>query len=749
MARTVAPPPSPPAEPLAVKLREALEERYLAYALSTIMGRALPDARDGLKPVHRRILYGMQVLRLDPATAFKKCAKIVGDVMGDFHPHGDQAIYDALVRLAQDFSSRYPLVDGQGNFGNIDGDPAAAYRYTEARMTEFAKLLLEGIEHDTVDLRPNYSGDKDEPIVLPAAFPNLLANGAQGIAVGMATSIPPHNIVELCDAALHLVAHPDADNAALVGFVKGPDFPTGGICVEDAASIAESYRTGRGSFRLRARWAVEPGERGMWTVVVTEVPYGVQKSRLIERLAEVINEKKSPLIADVRDESAEDVRVVIEPRARNVSPEVMMEHLFRLTELEVRVPLNMNVLVDGVVPRVVGLGEALKQWLDHRRNVLVRRSRHRLGEIERRLEVLAGMLIVFLNLDEVIRIIREENDPKAELKRVFSLTELQAEYVLDTRLRALRRLEEMQLRKEHDKLVKERDGLLGLVGSDAQQWRAVSGQIREIRKTYGPETPLGRRRTDFAALPFFDATVSSQSFVEREPVTVVVSEKGWIRTLKGHGAELTALTFKGDDKLRLAFPTETTGRIVVLATDGKVFTLEVAKLPGGRGFGEPLRLMADLGEGEDVVAVLPYEEGGKVLVASSDGRGFVAAMADLVVGTRKGKALIGPTAPAKAKLLIPAKGDHVAVVSNDRHMAVFPLVQIPAMSRGKGVKLQRAVAGVSDLRVFALAEGLRWQDASGKDHVLSQKDMLPWMGNRADRGRLPPRGFRRDNRFGD
>ena len=748
MARTAPTPPSLPAEPIVVKLREALEERYLAYALSTIMGRALPDARDGLKPVHRRILYGMQVLRLDPATAFKKCAKIVGDVMGDFHPHGDQAIYDALVRLAQDFSSRYPLVDGQGNFGNIDGDPAAAYRYTEARMTDFAKLLLDGIEHDTVDLRPNYSGDKEEPVVLPAAFPNLLANGAQGIAVGMATSIPPHNIVELCDASLHLIAHPEADNAEMVGFVRGPDFPTGGVCVEDAASIAESYRTGRGSFRLRARWAVEQGERGAWSVVVTEVPYGVQKSRLIERLAEVINEKKTPLVADVRDESAEDVRVVIEPRTRSVEAGMMMEHLFRLTELEVRVPLNMNVLVDGVVPRVIGLTEALRQWLEHRRAVLVRQSRHRLAEIERRLELLAGMLIVFLNLDEVIRIVREEDDPKAELKRVFELTDLQADYVLDTRLRALRRLEEMQLRKEHDRLVKERDGLLGLVASEPQQWKSIAAQVREIRKKYGPDTPLGRRRTTFAPLPYFDATVSTQSFIEREPVTVVVSDKGWFRTLKGHGADLATLSFKGDDSLRLAFPAETTGRIVVLATDGKVFTLDVARLPGGRGFGEPLRLMADLGEGEDVAAVMPFEEGARVLLATSDGRGFVAAMTDLIVGTRKGKALMAPTAPAKAKLMVPARGDHVAVVSNDRHMAVFPLIQVPAMARGKGVKLQRAIAGLSDLRVFTLAEGLPWQDAAGKDHVLNQKDILPWMGNRADRGRLPPRGFRRDNRFG-
>ena len=749
MVKTVPKPPLPPSEPIVVNLREALEERYLAYALSTIMGRALPDARDGLKPVHRRILYGMQVLRLDPATAFKKCAKIVGDVMGDFHPHGDQAIYDALVRLAQDFSSRYPLVDGQGNFGNIDGDPAAAYRYTEARMTDFAKLLLDGIEDDTVDLRDNYSGDKQEPVVLPAAFPNLLANGAQGIAVGMATSIPPHNIIELCDAALHLIAHPDADHAELVRIVVGPDFPTGGICVDEASVIAENYRTGRGSFRLRARWAKEDGERGTWSVVVTEIPYGVQKSRLIERLAEVITEKKSPLVADVRDESAEDIRVVIEPRSRSVDPKVMMEHLFRLTELETRVPLNMNVLVDGVVPRVVGLGEALKQWLDHRRVVLVRRSRHRLAEIDRRLEVLAGMLIVFLNLDEVIRIIREEDDPKASLKSTFALSDIQADYVLDTRLRSLRRLEEMQLQKENDKLAREKQGLEALLTSEAAQWKTVSAQIREVKKRYGADTPLGRRRTIFEALPGLDASATAQSFIEREPVTVVVSEKGWIRTLKGHVAETAGLTFKGDDRLSLAFFTETTARIVVLATDGKVFTLDVGKLPGGRGLGEPMRLMVDLGEGEDVAAVLPFEESGKVLVASSDGRGFLAAMTDLVVGTRKGKALISPGLGAKAKLMIRASGDHVAVVSNDRHMLVFPLSQINEVARGKGVTLQRAVAGLSDVRLFTLKEGLAWQDASGKQRTLSQKDLLPWFGKRADRGRQPPKGFRRDNRFGD
>ena len=747
MVRTAPPPPPRGPEATIVQLREALEERYLAYALSTIMGRALPDARDGLKPVHRRILYGMQVLRLDPATSFKKCAKIVGDVMGDFHPHGDQAIYDALVRLAQDFSSRYPLVDGQGNFGNIDGDPAAAYRYTEARMTEVAKLLLEGIDDDTVDLRDNYSGEKQEPVVLPAAFPNLLANGSQGIAVGMATSIPPHNAAELCDAALHLIAHPGTESAELVRFVQGPDFPTGGIVVDDAATIADNYRTGRGSFRLRARWMREDTGRGTWAIVVTEIPYGVQKSRLIERLAEVVNEKKTPLIGDVRDESTEDVRVVIEPRSKSVDPAVLMEHLFRLTELEARIPLNLNVLVDGVVPRVIGLADALKQWLDHRRVVLVRRSRHRLAEIDRRLEVLAGMLIVFLNLDEVIRIIREEDEPKTSLKATFSLSDLQADYVLDTRLRSLRRLEELQLRKEHDALTKERAGLAELIDSEPAQWKSVAAQIREVRRKYGPATPLGKRRTSFESVPGIDATVSAQAMIEREPTTVVVSQKGWIRTLRGHVADTATLTFKGDDALSIAFFTETTGRIVVLASDGRVFSLEVSRLPSGRGYGEPLRLMAELGEGEDVAAVLPYEEGARVLLVSSEGRGFLAPMSELVSGTRKGKSLMAPTAPAKAKMMLPVKGDHVAVISNDRHFLIFPLVQVPEMARGKGVILQRSPRGVSDVRVIALDEGLRWTDATGKERNLAGKDLQTWLGRRSDRGHLPPRGFPKTNKF--
>ena len=746
MAKTPAP-PAAPAEPILVELRDALEERYLAYALSTIMGRALPDARDGLKPVHRRILYGMQVLKLDPATAFKKCAKIVGDVMGDFHPHGDQAIYDALVRLAQDFSSRYPLVDGQGNFGNIDGDPAAAYRYTEARLTTIAKLLLEGIDEDAIDFRDNYSGDKQEPIVLPAAFPNLLANGSQGIAVGMATSVPPHNLAELCDAALYLIAHPEAGAEQLITFVPGPDFPTGGIIVDSQASIVEAYRTGRGSFRVRARWTREDAPRS-WSVVITEIPYGVQKSRLIEKLAELINEKKLPLVADVRDESTEDVRVVIEPRSKTVPPALLMESLYRLTELEARVPLNMNVLVDGVVPRVIGLAEALQQWLDHRRTVLQRRSRHRRAEIEHRLEVLAGMIIAFLNLDEVIRIIREEDEPKDVLRARFELSDTQANYILDTRLRSLRRLEEMQLRREHDALTEERKALDSLLDSPAAQWKTITQQIRDVKRKYGPDTPLGRRRTSFEAMPVIQETALIEAMVEREPVTVVLSDKGWVRALKGHVTALDALAFKGDDKLRLSFLTESTAKILVITTDGKVFTLEASRLPGGRGVGEPLRIMVDIDEGEDVAFVMPYRTGTRLMLVASDGRGFSVSQDDMIGGTRKGKALMGIDPGGKVMLAVPCEGDHVAVIGQNRKLLVFPLVQLPQLARGKGMRLQRYKdGGLSDAKIFTLADGLTWRDTSGRTWTVAAADLRDWIGNRAEAGRLPPKGFPKTNKF--
>jgi topoisomerase-4 subunit A len=753
MGKTVDPksvPPGPDGGAELINLKDALEERYLAYALSTIMGRALPDARDGLKPVHRRILYGMQILRLDPGTAFKKCAKIVGDVMGSFHPHGDQAIYDALVRLAQDFSSRYPLIDGQGNFGNIDGDAPAAYRYTEARMTDIAALLLEGIDEDAIDFRENYSGDQKEPVVLPAAFPNMLANGAQGIAVGMATSIPPHNLAELCDAAHYLVGHPNANSDQLFSFVQGPDFPTGGIIVDNAESIKEAYRTGRGSFRIRARWEKEDAGRGTWVAVVTEIPYMVQKSRLIEKLAELLNDKKLPLVADIRDESAEDVRIVIEPRSRTIEPELMMATLFKLSELETRFAMNMNVLVDGKVPRVVSLSDALKQWLDHRREVLLRRSRDRLKDIEHRLEVLAGMLIVFLNLDEVIRIIREEDEPKDALMARFALSEVQANYILDTRLRSLRKLEEMQLKGEHDELTKEKADIESLLGDEKRQWKVIQLQIREIRKKFGPETKIGKRRTTFAeAHETVDVDMVSEALIEREPITVVVSEKGWVRALKGHQADLASLQFKGDDSLQTSFFAETISKILVLATNGRVHTIDASKLPGGRGFGEPIRILTEIEEGADVAAVFPYQQGVKVLVASSAGNGFIVSQDEMIGTTRKGKGLINVSGSEKAAIIVPADGDHVAVIGENRKLLVFPLDQVPEMARGKGVRLQKYKdGGVADAKVFAMADGLTWKDSAGRTFTVAKAELAEWIGSRADAGRLPPKGFPKNNRFG-
>src|SRR6202163_686918 len=580
MGKQLIPPPSGNVEEIA--LREALEQRYLAYVLSTIMHRALPDARDGLKPVHRRILYGMRLLNLNPTAAFKKSAKIVGDVMGSFHPHGDQAIYDAMVRLAQDFSSRYPLVDGQGNFGNIDGDNPAAYRYTEARMTDVARLLLDGIDEDGVEFRPNYDGQSKEPIVLPGGFPNLLANGAQGIAVGMATSIPPHNVAELCDAALHLIDKPEAKSKTLLKWVKGPDFPTGGIIVDSKESIAEAYMTGRGSFRTRARWSQEEGARGTWVIVITEIPWLVQKSRLTERIAELLNDKKLPLVGDVRDESAEDIRLVIEPKSRAVDPELLMESLFRLTELESRISLNLNVLMKGRIPKVLGLAECLREWLDHLRDVLVRRTNYRKVQIEHRLEVLGGYLIAYPNIDRVIKIIRNEDEPKPSLMKAFKLTEVQADAILNMRLRNLRKLEEFEIRTEDKNLRTELKGIKALLGSETEQWSKVGDQVRKVRDLFGPKTPLGKRRTMFADAPEHDLAAIEEAFVEREPVTVVVSEKGWVRTLKGHVADLSGLTFKTDDQLGSAFFAETTSKLLLFATNGRFYSLEVSKLPGGR-----------------------------------------------------------------------------------------------------------------------------------------------------------------------
>ncbi|MCA0400464.1 MAG: DNA topoisomerase IV subunit A [Proteobacteria bacterium] len=741
-------PVDPPAEDNveSVALREALEERYLAYALSTIMHRALPDARDGLKPVHRRILYGMHLLKLDPAAAFKKSAKIVGDVMGTFHPHGDQAIYDALVRLAQDFSSRYPLVDGQGNFGNIDGDSAAAYRYTEARMTEVARLLLAGIDEDAVPFRPNYDGLNEEPIVLPGAFPNLLANGSQGIAVGMATSIPPHNAAELCAAAIALIDDPAASLDTLMSHVPGPDFPTGGIIVEGPTSLRETYRTGRGSVRTRARWHKEETGRGGYVVVVTEIPYLVQKSRLIEKIAELLNEKKLPLLADIRDESAEDVRIVLEPRARNVEPELLMEALFKLTELETRFSVNMNVLIDGKVPKVVGLAEALRAFLDHRREVLVRRSRHRLGKIDARLEILGGLIIAFLNLDEVIRIIREEDEPRPVLMARFGLSEVQANAILDTRLRQLRKLEEMALRKEHGDLTKEKADIEALLASDAKQWKTVRWEIGETGKAFSKETQLGKRRTTFGEVGEVSVDVA-EALIEREPITVVVTAKGWIRALKGHGVDLTNLQFKGDDSLAFAFASETIAKIILMASDGKAFTLDASKLPGGRGFGEPIRLMVDLDSEADIIAAFPYQAGRKRLIAAKDARGFVVSEDDLVANTRKGRQVMNVD-DARLWFAVPVEGDMVAIIGENRKLLAFPLNEIAELPRGKGVRLQRyKEGGLSDVKTFASETGLTWLDSAGRTFTLKGEDLREWLGHRAEAGRLPPKGFPRANKF--
>ena len=739
-------PADSPIEP--VNLREALEERYLAYALSTIMHRALPDVRDGLKPVHRRILYAMRELRLNPDSAYKKCAKIVGEVMGNFHPHGDQAIYDALVRLAQDFAVRYPLVDGQGNFGNIDGDNPAAMRYTEARMTEVALALLADIENDTVDFRETYDGANQEPVVLPAAFPNLLANGSSGIAVGMATNIPPHNVEELCNALLHLIKHPNATVEKLVEFVPGPDFPTGGVLVESRENVIEAYKTGRGGFRLRARWHREDTGRGMYQIVVTEIPYQVQKSKLVEKLADLITERKLPLIGDVRDESAEEIRLVIEPKSRTVDETLLMESLFKLSDLEIRFGLNMNILSAGQIPNVLGLRDVLWQWLEHRIEVLVRRSQNRLQKIEHRLEVLDGYLIAFLNIDEVIRIIRFEDEPKQELIARFSLTDVQAEAILNLRLRALSRLEEMQIRAEHERLSAEKLDLEALLASEDRQWQAVAGEVRDVRKSYAKDTELGRRRTDFADAPEIEIDLD-QAMIEREPITVILSEKGWIRALKGHQDDLSRLDFKQGDRLKFAFHAQTTDRLLAFTTNGKFFTLTGDQLPGGRGHGEPLRLMIDLEENHDVAAFFTHKPGRKLLVASVAGYGFVVNEDDVTASTRKGKQVLNVAGADEAKCCVPADGNMVATVGENRKMLVFGRDEVNEMTRGKGVILQRLKgSALSDVRVFEASEGLTWLDSAGRTFTMSLHDLEDWHGVRAQSGKVAPRGFPRSNRFG-
>ncbi|MDE2574537.1 MAG: DNA topoisomerase IV subunit A [Rhodospirillales bacterium] len=725
-------------------LANALSERYLAYALSTIMARSLPDVRDGLKPVHRRLVYAMHLLRLDPAAGFKKCARIVGDVMGKFHPHGDASIYDAMVRLAQDFAARYPLVDGQGNFGNIDGDNAAAMRYTEARLTEIAKALLAGIDEDAVDFRPTYDGEENEPLVLPGGFPNLLANGAAGIAVGMATSIPPHNAGEVCAAALHLVRHPEASVAELLAHMPGPDFPTGGVVVEERASILQAYETGRGGFRLRARWAVERGKHGTWSIVVTEIPYQVQKARLIEQIAQLLEEKKLPLLGDLRDESAETLRLVLEPKTRGVEPDVLMATLFRATALETRFSLNMNVLTADHTPMVLGLRDVLRQWLDHRHEVLIRRSNHRRAAIERRLEILEGYLAVFLNLDEVIRIIRHEDEPKPVLMATFSLADVQAEAILNMRLRALRRLEEMEIRREHKALGRELRELQGLLKDSAKRWERIAGELEETRQKFGGGA-LGARRTELADAPA-PIEVATEAFVEREPITVVLSEKGWIRAVKGHGIDGDAQKFKEGDRLRLLVPCETTDRLCLFATNGRAYTLKAGDLPRGRGDGQAVRVLADLTNEDDVATIFIWRAGLRYLVASSAGRGFVVKSDDLLAEKRTGKTVLNLKPGEEAVRCVPAAGDHVAVIGQNKKLLVFPLDQVPEMARGAGVMLQKYKdGGLADAKVFALADGLTWRLG---EKTRTETDLRDWLGERAQAGRLPPSGFPKSGRFG-
>ncbi|MTI09803.1 DNA topoisomerase IV subunit A [Curvivirga aplysinae] len=726
-------------------LADALSERYLAYAMSTITSRSLPDVRDGLKPVHRRLLHAMRELKLNPESGFKKCARIVGDVMGKYHPHGDAAIYDAMVRLAQEFAVRYPLVDGQGNFGNVDGDNAAAMRYTEARMTAVAQALLQGIDEDAVDFRSTYDGEGSEPVVLPAAFPNLLANGATGIAVGMATSIPPHNVAELCEALLHLIKFPNAGFDKLIDMVKGPDFPTGGVLCESRETIQEAYATGKGSFRVRAKYEVEKLKAGTWQLVVTEIPYQVQKAKLIEKVAELINSKKIAILDDIRDESAEDIRIVLEPKSRNVEPDMLMESLYRQTDLESRVSLNLNVLAEnGKVPKVMNLREALQAFLDHRHDVLIRRSTFRKEQIERRLEILEGYLICYLNLDEVIRIIREEDEAKKELIKAFNLTELQAESILNMRLRSLRKLEEMEIRNEHEKLTTELNGLKELLADESLRWKSVSAEISEIRKTYGEKTELGMRRTDIGDAPSA-VVVPLDALIEKEPITIVCSQKGWVRGMKGHLTDFSDIKYKEGDGPRFAIHAQTTDKLLVFATNGRFYTLGADKLPGGRGHGEPLRLMVDLGNEDDIVQLLIYNENRKLLVASDDGRGFVVNEKDVIAQTRNGKQVLNVGGNVEAKLCVPVHGDHVAVIGQNRKLLVFPVADMPEMGRGKGVILQKYKdGGIADLKVFKMEDGLTW--ASG-ERTRIVTDLTEWFGKRAQAGRMPPPGFPRNNKF--
>ncbi len=732
----------------------ALSDRYLAYALSTIMSRSLPDVRDGLKPVHRRLLWAMRLLKLDPKMGYKKCARVVGDVIGKYHPHGDQSVYDAMVRLAQDFSVRYQLVDGQGNFGNIDGDNAAAMRYTEARLTAVAALLMDGLDEDAVDFRETYDGEEEEPIVFPGAFPNLLGNGSAGIAVGMATSIPPHNIGELIDACQMLIdvrrdPTKNCSTKMLVRRVQGPDFPTGGICVENEESIINSYETGKGSFRLRARWEEEDQGRGSYLIVVTEIPYQVQKSKLIEKIAELIADKKLPILSDVRDESTEEVRVVIEPRNRNVEPKILMESLFKLTDLEIRFSLNMNVITTDNTPRVVSLRDALEMFLDHQLEVLVRKSQYRLDKIDRRLEILSGYMIAYLNLDEIIRIIREEDDAKIGLMETFKLTEVQAEAILNMRLRSLRKLEEVELKTEYDKLSGERSGLIALLDSADLQWISVGDALAKTKGLFGPDTDIGKRRTTFAEAPATEM-VPIEAMIDKEPITILCSKRGWIRSMSGHVKDDQELKYKEGDEERFRFHAQTTDKILMFATSGKMFTLGADKLPGGRGHGEPVRLMVDMDNNDEIIELLPYVPGSKLFVASNIGKGFVAEADNVIAMKKGGKQLLNVKDDVVAThcLQITAQHDSVAIIGDNRKLLIYALEEVPSLNRGQGVALQKyKQGGMADITLFHREEGLSWPMGGDTGRTRTETELQVWVGKRAGAGRLPPTGFPRNNKF--
>ena len=728
-----------------VKLKEELSKRYLSYAMSTIVARSLPDVRDGLKPVHRRLLYAMRQLKLDPKSGFKKCARVVGDVIGKYHPHGDSAVYGAMVRLAQDFSVRYPLVDGQGNFGNIDGDGAAAMRYTEARLTEFAMALMEGLNENAVDFMDTYDGEEQEPAVMPAAVPNLLCNGSAGIAVGMATNIPPHNLGEVADALLYMIKNPECETADLVKFVKGPDFPTGGLIIADQKAIVNAYETGKGYFRIRAKWEKEDLGKGQYQIVVTEIPYQVIKSKLIEKIAQLLEDKKLPLLADVRDESAHDVRIVLEPKNRSVDANLLMEHLFKQTELEIRFAMNMNVLSSDCVPRVMSLKEVLKEYLNHRHKVLIRKSQFRLDKILARLEILSGYLVAYLNLDEVIRIIREEDDAKAVLMAKFALTDNQAEAILNMKLRNLRKLEEEEIRAEFDELTEEKNGLEALLGSEEMRFAKLAEEINQTKEKFGKKTALGKRRSQFADMPE-DVDVPIEVMVEKEPITVILSQKGWIRSMKGYVPLTDEFKFKEDDALQSVIHAYTTDKIILFDTSGKFFNINASEIPSGRGFGQPVRLMADLGVNDNVCAMFVFEKGAKYVVSSDCGHGFVIDEGHLLAQTRNGRKILNLAEGEKAAFCKKITGDMVAVVGENRKLLVFKLEEIPSMARGRGVALQKYQAGgkLSDIQIFKEEDGFCYNRSGG---VANEKELLTWLGHRAQVGRLVPFGFPKSNKF--